>query len=152
MHTETSTIKLKNKTATSFGSHLNTYQGEPIRKSICQESRVTSCNIQHDKYSQRLATETNDKCQSIGTEMKKVIRQFRLPFKSTSPNLKKKNLPEHQPNQHKIGLSVSKQPKKRNPVTAKPLTKNNTEAGPVIKKVSDCLFRKKRDNKKARGK
>ena len=42
MYTETSTIKIKNKTGQSFGSHLNTYQGEPIRKSICQESKVAT--------------------------------------------------------------------------------------------------------------
>ena len=31
-----STIKIKNKAGQTFASHLNTYQGEPIRKSICQ--------------------------------------------------------------------------------------------------------------------
>lgn len=35
-------------------------------------------------------TEANEKC-SISTDMKKIIKQFRLPFKSNSPNLKKKN-------------------------------------------------------------
>ena len=92
MFSEVSAIKFKNKPNQSIASHLNTYQGEPIRKSICQEFKVPPTLTQLDKHSHRLHTEANDKC-SISTDMKKIIRQFRMPFKSNSPNLKKKNHP-----------------------------------------------------------
>jgi hypothetical protein len=35
-------------------------------------------------------TEQSEKCQGTSGDMKKIIRQFRLPFKSNSPNFKKK--------------------------------------------------------------
>lgn len=40
MYSEMSTIKIKSKTGQSIASHLNTYQGESIRKSICQDLKV----------------------------------------------------------------------------------------------------------------
>ncbi len=77
--------------------------------------------------------------------MKKFIRHFRLPFKSSSPNLKKNKNQETNQNQHKTTLSTSKPQKKRNPQQNKLILKNNTESGPVIKKVITFLFRKKLD-------
>jgi len=81
--------------------------------------------------------------------MKKMIRQFRLPFKSTSPNFKKKGQPEHSQNNNRIGLSVNKQTKKPTKMPIKPIPKSNTETGSVIKKVSYLLVRKKMDHKKS---
>lgn len=80
--------------------------------------------------------------------MKKMIRQFRLPFKSTSPNFKKKVQPEHSQNHNRIGLSVNKQTKKPTKIQNKLFQKSNTETGSIIKKVSYLLVRKKMDNKK----
>ena len=40
MLNEMSGVKLKYKNTNTTTSHLNTYQGEPIRKSICQELKV----------------------------------------------------------------------------------------------------------------
>ena len=79
--------------------------------------------------------------------MKKIIRQFRLPFKSNSPNLKKKNHPEQQHHAHKTGLSTSKPLKKRNGGQTKPIPKSQTETGPLIKKVHTILFRKRQLSK-----
>ena len=84
--------------------------------------------------------------------MKKIIRQFRLPFKSNSPNLKKKNLPEQTHIPHKTGLSTSKPQKKKTTGQTRPIPKVQTETGPVIKKVKGVLFRKRRDNKNQTGK
>jgi hypothetical protein len=80
--------------------------------------------------------------------MKKMVRQFRLPFKSTSPNFKKKGQPDYSENHNRIGLSVNKQTKKPTKMQTKPFPKSNTETGSVIKKVSYLLVRKKMDNKK----
>lgn len=74
--------------------------------------------------------------------MKKLIKQFRLPFKSTSPNLKKK--PTQEPAQvPRSALSTNKTHKKKQPTVNKPQLKINTETGTVIKKVTRVLFRKK---------
>jgi hypothetical protein len=81
--------------------------------------------------------------------MKKIIKQFRLPFKSNSPHLKKK-LSEHPNHPQKAGLSSSKPAKKKLPVQTKPTPKNQTETGPLIKKVSHSLFRKRHYHKKQR--
>lgn len=83
-------------------------------------------------------TETSEKCQTIGNDMKKIIKQFRLPFKSNSPNLKKKNQPENSQNLNRMGFSTAKPQKKRTPAQNKPIPKSNTETGPLIKKVSFC--------------
>lgn len=71
-------------------------------------------------------TEQSEKCQGTSGDMKKIIRQFRLPFKSNSPNFKKKVQLQHSQNHNKLGLSVNKQTKKRTPAQIKPIPKNNT--------------------------
>jgi len=83
--------------------------------------------------------------------MKKIIRQFRMPFKSTSPQLKHKNQ-TNLTNHTKLAFSTTAQPKKKvNAVNARPvLTKNNTEIGPIIKKVRVELCRKSRWGRKRR--
>lgn len=93
-------------------------------------------------------TQQSDKCQGTSSDMKKIIRQFRLPFRSNSPNFKKKNQLQYSQNHNRVGLSANKQSKKRTPAQIKPITKSNTETGPIIKKVSYYLFRKKWHNKK----
>ena len=80
--------------------------------------------------------------------MKKMIRQFRMPFKSNSPNLKKKNYLEQPYQPSKTGMSTTKPQKKKATVMTKPIPKSQTETGPIIKKVSKVLFRKRQSNKK----
>ena len=88
-----------------------------------------------------MVTETSEKCLSIGSEMKKMVKQFRAPFKSNSPNIKKKTHMESHSNAHKHTAS-NNHPKKKNSaqnVTTKGnvLAKNNlTETGPIIKKMT----------------
>lgn len=72
--------------------------------------------------------------------MKKIIKQFRAPFKSNSPNMKKKLHDAHS-NNNKLCFSTNN-PKKKNSAQQQPTTKNNiinknlTETGPIIKKVT----------------
>jgi hypothetical protein len=73
--------------------------------------------------------------------MKKIIKQFRPPFKSTSPNMKKKQHQESQSNAQRPAPATNTNPKKKNSaqnVTVKGniINKNMTETGPIIKKVA----------------
>ena len=66
--------------------------------------------------------------------MKKIIKQFRAPFKSNSPNMKKKLHHDTHSNAHK-GTTQPQPPKKKNSaqnVTVKGniINKNLTETGP----------------------
>lgn len=76
--------------------------------------------------------------------MKKIIKQFRAPFKSNSPNMKKKLHHETHSNANKLCFSTNN-PKKKNStqINNKPniINKNLTETGPVIKKVSPSPLR-----------
>lgn len=74
--------------------------------------------------------------------MKKIIKQFRAPFKSNSPNMKKKAHHENQSNTNKQGFNSNNNPKKKtNPQTKiTVVNKNVTENGPIIKRVSRPLF------------
>ncbi len=71
--------------------------------------------------------------------MKRIIKQFRLPFKSTSPDLKKK-FPYEQMSTSNQKLCFSANHPKKTPAQ-KNGTKNHTETGPVIKKVIYSSFR-----------
>lgn len=68
--------------------------------------------------------------------MKKMIKQFRAPFKSNSPNVKKKI--QHDNRSSNKGVLQQPVPKKKN--SAQQTLKNNivnknmTETGPLIKK------------------
>ena len=46
MFSELSTVKLKAQRSANTGSHLATYQGEIIRKSICNEPKVPALLLQ----------------------------------------------------------------------------------------------------------
>lgn len=70
--------------------------------------------------------------------MKKIIKQFRAPFKSNSPNIKKKAHLEAHSNTNKLLVSANHPKKKnsaQNPNKPNIINKNMTETGPVIKKV-----------------
>lgn len=71
--------------------------------------------------------------------MRKIIKQFRMPFKSNSPNLKKKQNAELSNNHHKTSMSTNKIQKKKNTHT-KPIPKSQTETGPIIKKVKFLIY------------
>ena len=77
-------------------------------------------------------TETSEKGICGGSDMKKLIKQFRMPFKSTSPNLKKKSHNEHPSTSHKPHTAKNK---KARPNPAQNVAKYQTEAGPLIRKV-----------------
>ena len=77
-------------------------------------------------------TETSEKGICAGSDMKKLIKQFRMPFKSTSPHLKKKSHNEHPSTSHKPQTSKTRK-SKANPVNNAP--KHQTETGPMIRKV-----------------
>ena len=88
-----------------------------------------------------MVTETSEMCHSIGSEMKKMVKQFRAPFKSNSPNMKKKTHVDSHSNAHKPPNNHN-HPKKKNSaqnVTTKGnniVNKNVTETGPIIKKMT----------------
>jgi len=54
-----------------------------------------------------------------------------MPFKSTSPNLKKKSHKDNVSASHKMGQNKTKKTYQKNNTL-----KNNTETGPVIRKVA----------------
>jgi hypothetical protein len=85
-----------------------------------------------------VVTETSEKCHSIGTEMKKIIKQFRAPFKSNSPNMKKKLHQDTHSNAQKNAPQAPKKKTSAQNVTVKGniINKNLTETGPIIKKVT----------------
>ncbi len=70
--------------------------------------------------------------------MKKIIKQFRAPFKSNSPNMKKKIHQETHSNAQKNGQLLPKKKNSAQNVTVKGniINKNMTETGPIIKKVT----------------
>jgi hypothetical protein len=72
--------------------------------------------------------------------MKKIIKQFRAPFKSNSPNMKKKLHHDTHSNVHKPNTQPQPPKKKSSAqnVTVKGniINKNLTETGPIIKKVT----------------
>lgn len=76
--------------------------------------------------------------------MKKMIKQFRAPFKSNSPNMKKKVHHENHSNTNKICFTSTNN-KKKNTTQVKNtiINKNATETGPVIKKVRLEVMQKK---------
>ena len=83
-------------------------------------------------------TETSEKGQCSGNDMKKLIKQFRMPFKSTSPNLKKKAHNDNVSTSHKPHTAQHPRPKKNNHklATNNNLLKHNTEVGPAIRKTN----------------
>lgn len=104
-----------------------------------------------------MVTETSEKCHSIGSEMKKIIKQFRAPFKSTSPNMKKKPHQDSHSNAHKLAPPTVQHPKKKNSaqnVTVKGaiINKNLTETGPIIKKVAQKRLAGEREKEREKEK
>jgi hypothetical protein len=60
--------------------------------------------------------------------MKKIIKEFRMPFKSTSPNMKKKEITA-------VSAKFMQHKKLSAQIKPSPSVKN-TEVGPIIKKAS----------------
>jgi hypothetical protein len=75
--------------------------------------------------------------------MKKIVQQFRAPFKSTSPNLKK--IRQGVENAGKNTTATQAQKRKSNPQKVTAFNKNATETGPIIaiKKTQPAIKREK---------
>jgi hypothetical protein len=87
--------------------------------------------IQKDKNNHRMHTEASEKCSSIGHDIKKIINEFRMPFKSTSPNIKKKQVTVSA----KFLTNTAQHKKFSACIKVCPSAKN-TEVGPTIKKTT----------------
>lgn len=79
--------------------------------------------------------------------MKKIVQQFRAPFKSTSPNLKK--VRQGGENTAKNTTATQAQKRKSNAQKVTAFNKNATETGPiiVIKKTQAPIKREKEKEK-----